>query len=68
MKKLAIKKVENLSTLSISCSPCLKEAKKIQKKIGNRSVSEIKLGEIKQIVKSLFNNKNQKHRKVLTKI
>ncbi len=58
MKKRAIKKVENLSTLFTSCSPCLKEAKKIQQKIGNRSASEIKLGEIKQIVKSLFNNKN----------
>jgi len=58
MKKRAIRKVENLNTLSVGCSPCINEAKKIQKKIGNRSISEIKLREIKQIVKSLFNDKN----------
>ena len=48
------KKDLNLNKLKTGCSPCLNEAKKIQQKISNREVSEIKIQEIKKIVSSLF--------------
>ena len=50
----SIRKEINLNTLKTGCSPCLNEAKKIQKKIGKRNLSEIKIDEIKKIVSSLF--------------
>ena len=40
--------------LKTGCSPCLNEAKKMQQKLSNREISEIKLEEIKKIVSSLF--------------
>ena len=43
-----------LNKLKTGCSPCLNEAKKMQQKISNREVSEIKIQEIKKIVSSLF--------------
>ena len=49
-----IKKNLNLNKLKTGCSPCLNEAKKMQQKISNREVSEIKIQEIKKIVSSLF--------------
>jgi hypothetical protein len=49
-----IKKDLNLNKLKTGCSPCLNEAKKMQQKISNREVSEIKIQEIKNIVSSLF--------------
>ena len=48
------KKDLNLNRLKTGCSPCLIEAKKMQQKISNRKVSEIKIQEIKKIVSSLF--------------
>ena len=48
------KKDLNLSKLKTSCSPCLNEAKKMQRKIDNRKLSEIKIKEIKNIVSSMF--------------
>ena len=57
MIKRATKKEVNLNTLSTGCSPCLKEAEKIHRKIGNRKVSEIKIAEVKKIISSLFNKK-----------
>ena len=48
------KKEINLNQLKTGCSPCLDEAKKMQRKISNRIVSEIKIQEIKKIVSSLF--------------
>jgi len=56
MKRTA-KKKENLNNLNTGCSPCLKEAAKIEGKIGDRDVSEIKLEEIKKIISSLFDEK-----------
>jgi hypothetical protein len=50
----ANKKDLNLNKLKTGCSPCLNEAKKMQQKISNREVSEIKIQEIKKIVSSLF--------------
>ena len=51
------KKDLNLNRLKTGCSPCLNEAKKMQRKIANRSLSEIKIQEIKNIVTSLFKEK-----------
>ena len=49
-----IKKNLNLNKLKTGCSPCLNEVKKMQQKISNREVSDIKIEEIKKIVSSLF--------------
>jgi hypothetical protein len=48
------KKDLNLNKLKTGCSPCLNEARKMQQKLSNREISEIKLDEIKKIVSSLF--------------
>ena len=57
MIKRVIKNKVNLNTLKTGCSPCLNEAKKIQRKIANREISKIKIDEIKKIVSSLFLDK-----------
>ena len=49
-----IKKDINLNKLKMGCSPCMSEAKKMEQKISNRKVSEIKIKEVKEIVSSLF--------------
>jgi|TARA_B110000305_G_C19381340_1_gene609773 hypothetical protein len=49
-----IKKNLNLNKLKTGCSPCLNEVKKMQQKISNREISDIKIEEIKKIVSSLF--------------
>ena len=54
----AIKKEINLNKLRTGCSPCMAEAKKIEQKISNRKVSEIKIEEVKSIISSMFKNKN----------
>jgi len=43
-----------LNKLKTGCSPCLNEALKMQQKLSNRNVAEIKIEEIKKIVSSLF--------------
>ena len=48
------KKDLNLNRLKTGCSHCLNEAIKMQQKLSNREVSEIKIEEIKKIVSSLF--------------
>ena len=48
------KKDLNLSKLKTSCSPCLNEEKKMQQKISDKEISEMKIEEIKKIVSSLF--------------
>jgi hypothetical protein len=48
------KKDLNLNKLKTGCSPCLNEARKMQQKLSDRKVSEIKIEEIKKIVSSLF--------------
>ena len=48
------KKNTNLNSLKTGCSPCLEEAKIMQRKIDNRKLSEIKIKEIKNIVSSMF--------------
>ena len=53
MRRIA-KKDLNLNKLKTGCSPCLNEVRKMQQKISDREVSEIKIQEIKKIVSSLF--------------
>ena len=48
------KKYLNLNKLKTGCSPCLDEARKMNQKISDRDLSEIKIEEIKKIVSSLF--------------
>ena len=48
------KKDLNLNKLKTGCSPCLNEVRKMQQKLSDREVSEIKIQEIKKIVSSLF--------------
>ena len=49
-----VKKEINFNKLKTGCSPCMEEANKMQKKISNRKISEIKIEEIKNIVSSMF--------------
>ena len=47
-------KAYDLNKSSTGCSPCLNESLKIERQINNRSLSEIKIKEIKKIVRSIF--------------
>ena len=49
-----IKKEINLNKLKEGCSPCMSEVRKMEQKISNRKVSEIKINEVKTIVSSMF--------------
>ena len=44
----------DLNKSSSGCAPCLKEALKIDRIVNNRSLNEIKINEIKDIVNSIF--------------
>ena len=50
----SIKKDINLNKLKTGCSPCMRAAQMMKKKISNRKISEIKINEIKNIVSSMF--------------
>ena len=56
--KRAFKKDLDLNKSSVGCAPCINEALKIEKKVEGRSFSDIKIEEIKEIVNSLFDDKN----------
>jgi len=47
-------KAYDLNKSSTGCAPCLNESLKIERQINNRSFSEIKIKEIKEIVRSIF--------------
>jgi|TARA_B100001750_G_C15011773_1_gene352583 hypothetical protein len=47
-------KVYDLNKISTGCAPCLKEALKIDRQVDGRSLNEIKIDEIKTIVRSIF--------------
>ena len=47
----------DLNRSSTRCAPCLNEAFEIKRKVNNRSLSEIKINEIKDIVNSIFESK-----------
>ena len=44
----------DLNKSSNGCAPCLKEALKIDRQINGRPLNEIKIEEIKKIVRSIF--------------
>ena len=44
----------DLNKSSTGCAPCLNEALKIDRQINKRPLSEIKINEIKKIVRSIF--------------
>ena len=44
----------DLKKTSSGCAPCFNEALKIDRKIKNRSLNQIKIDEIKTIVRSIF--------------
>ena len=47
-------KENDLNKSSVGCAPCFREVLKIDKKINKRSLNEIKIDEIKKIVRSIF--------------
>ncbi len=47
----------DLNRSSTGCAPCLNEVFEIKRKVNNRSLSEIKINEIKDIVNSIFESK-----------
>ena len=48
----------DLNKSSTGCAPCLNETLKIVRKINNRPLNEIKINEIKAIVRSIFESSN----------
>ena len=44
----------DLNKSSTGCAPCLREALKIDRQINGKSLNEIKINEIKKIVRSIF--------------
>ena len=44
----------DLNKFKKSCAPCLEEASRIDRQINGRSLNEIKINEIKTIVRSIF--------------
>ena len=44
----------DLNKSSNGCAPCLREALKIDRQINGKSLNEIKINEIKTIVRSIF--------------
>ena len=57
-RRLNLKKpLFDLNRSSTGCAPCLNEAFEIKRKVNNRSLSEIKINEIKDIVNSIFESK-----------
>jgi len=44
----------SLNKSSTGCAPCLKAALKIDRQVNKRSLNEIKIEEIKKIVRSIF--------------
>ncbi len=52
--KRTIKRDINLNKFKTGCSLCISEAKKMEQKISNREVSEIKIEEVKVILSSMF--------------
>ena len=52
------KSENNLNKLKTGCSPCMLEARRMEQKISNRVVSEIKIQEIRTIISSMFSKKD----------
>ena len=54
LNSLTSPKEENLNKISTGCAPCLEQALKIERQVNGRSLNEIKINEIKEIVRSIF--------------
>jgi hypothetical protein len=52
--KCTDKRKFDLNKSSSGCAPCLNEVIKIDRQINNRVLNEIKIEEIKKIVRSIF--------------
>ena len=48
----------DLNKSSSGCAPCLREVSKIDRQVNGRSLNEIKINEIKTIVRSIFDEEN----------
>ena len=48
----------DLNRYSKGCAPCLNEVSKIDRQVNGRSLNEIKINEIKKIVRSIFEGLN----------
>ena len=48
----------NLNKSLYGCAPCLEEALKIDRQIGKKTLTEMKIDEIKNIVNSIFKGLN----------
>ena len=44
----------DLNKSKVGCAPCLKNALEIDRQVNGRSLNEIKINEIKKIVRSIF--------------
>ena len=55
--KRTYKRELNLNRSSVGCAPCYNEALKIDRQINKRTLNEIKINEIKKIVRSIFKSK-----------
>ena len=56
-------KVYDLNKSSNSCVLCLNEVLKIDRQVNKRSLNEIKINEIKKIVRSIFESSNDTNKK-----
>ena len=63
MKKNTINRIDDLNKLSIGCYPCKKEAKKIERKMAEKKINELKVGGIKKIVDSIFQTSKDEQQK-----
>ena len=48
----------DLNKSKVGCAPCLKNALEIDRQVNGRSLNEIKINEIKTIVRSIFKSSN----------
>ena len=53
----------DLNKSSTGCAPCLNEALKIDRQINKRPLNEIKIEEIKKIVRSIFQSLHHDNKK-----
>ena len=53
----------DLNQSSAGCAPCLNEALKIDRQINKRPLNEIKIEEIKKIIRSIFQSLNNDNKK-----
>ena len=63
VKKDTINQVEDLNKSLLGFNPCKKEAKKIERKMAEKKLNEIRIDSIKKIVDSIFQtSKNDKQK------